>query len=225
MKFIFLVDFDNVPEKSFADAKKLGDDTSVIIFYTQEKSLSLSTLAQLKGVKKDYLKVDPGKEALDKQLCSYLGYLIGQNSKDNTTFVIISNDKGYKCVQSFWNNQEIKNILIFPNAKECDKYFASKKPKSNNNSQSKAKTTNVPKKTEFNNLIQKVLKSEKINGEKLDGNTIGKAASIASSHENDPSKEILDNVCKDLVKEFKQEKGNAIYNIIKKPIREYKKGQ
>ena len=38
-------------------------------------------------------------------------------------------------------------------------------------------------------------------------------------------KEILDNVCKDLVKEFKQEKGNAIYNIIKKTIREYKKGR
>ena len=52
------------------------------------------------------IEVHHGKQALDIQLASYLGYLIGTEPAD-TEYYIISKDKGYRNVQSFWPDRRI----------------------------------------------------------------------------------------------------------------------
>ena len=48
----------------------------------------------------------PGKNGLDFQLVSYLGYLL--KSAGKTEYIIISNDMGYDCVIHFWKEQGYK---------------------------------------------------------------------------------------------------------------------
>ncbi len=49
------------------------------------------------------------KNALDFQLASHLGYLIGTNGNENTVYYIVSNDKGFDCICDFWR---VKGISV-----------------------------------------------------------------------------------------------------------------
>ena len=51
--------------------------------------------------------------ALDFQLSSYLGYLIGLGY-ENANFYIVSNDKGYDCLCDFWQNLYNVNVKRLP---------------------------------------------------------------------------------------------------------------
>lgn len=99
----YLVDCENVQsnyKKLFNDVKK---DSRFIIFYSNKvNKISLSSNSKIQC---DYKKVEVGtKNALDFQLSSYLGCLIKENKNNN--YYIVSNDKGYDCLCSFWKDEK-----------------------------------------------------------------------------------------------------------------------
>ena len=114
----------------------------MVVFYSENcKSITLDVLDSIIALKLKYssFKVKVGtKNALDFQLTSYLGYLIGQGGID-TNYYIVSDDKGFEVVADFWKEQGIdvscislKGSLSAPKkeaAKETKKAEPKKKSK------------------------------------------------------------------------------------------------
>lgn len=106
----FLVDFENVRTDSIKDMKGVQEGDAMVVFYSENcKSITLDVLDSIIALKLKYssFKVKVGtKNALDFQLTSYLGYLIGQGGMD-TNYYIVSDDKGFEVVADFWKEQGI----------------------------------------------------------------------------------------------------------------------
>ena len=97
---IFLVDMENVHK--LTNINKLTANDKLILFYSDNTPpMPMDTIKAIvnTNVSFDLKKVHLGvKSALDFQLSSYLGFLIG---KGFTDFTIISKDTGFKCLQDF----------------------------------------------------------------------------------------------------------------------------
>lgn len=106
----FLVDFENVKTDGIKDLKGVQEGDAMVVFYSENcKSITLDVLDSIIALKLKYnsFKVKVGtKNALDFQLTSYLGYLIGQSGMD-TNYYIVSDDKGFEVVADFWKEQGI----------------------------------------------------------------------------------------------------------------------
>ena len=103
----YLVDYENIHndlDNLISNASK-GD--SIILFYSDTcKNISLDVISNfiMRNLKIDCFKVIIGtKNALDFQLASYLGYLVGENKKA-ANYYIVSNDKGYDCLCEYWDS-------------------------------------------------------------------------------------------------------------------------
>lgn len=104
---VYLVDYENIHN----DLDNLIDNTSngdsIVLFYSDTcKNISLDVISNFttRNLKIDCFKVITGtKNALDFQLASYLGYLVGENKKA-ANYYIVSNDKGYDCLCEYWNS-------------------------------------------------------------------------------------------------------------------------
>ncbi len=107
---VFLIDFENVSNSGFEGLDSLQSSDRLIIFYTEHsKSISMATHCKLEesGVQKQYIQVqNGGKNALDFQLVSYLGYLVA--TEPDEAFCIVSNDTGYQFVTDFWKERGAK---------------------------------------------------------------------------------------------------------------------
>lgn len=116
---VFLIDYENVRTAAFNGLEDLTENDSVVIFYTSNSdNLTFSLMQRLTQCKAkiEYKKVScGGKNALDFQLCSYLGYLIGTNK--NVRFCIVSRDKGFGTMLSLWgeNTQEGNSVVCCTN--------------------------------------------------------------------------------------------------------------
>lgn len=101
---IYLIDFENVTSAGISGIQKLTKDDKVYIFYTVNAS-NMSFAAHMNLLSSPaeviyYNVTSGGKNALDFQLSSFLGYLISRG--EDKDFCIISNDRGYDHVKSFW---------------------------------------------------------------------------------------------------------------------------
>ena len=107
----YLVDYENVHQTGLNGIEKLTENDKLIIFYTENaESLTFPVYEKLVACKAEIQlhKVQcGGKNALDFQLATCLGYVLGNNP--DTDCHIISNDKGYEYVQNFWKE---KNVII-----------------------------------------------------------------------------------------------------------------
>ncbi len=108
MKYYFM-DYENVHMAGFDGIGTLEENTIIYVIYSeQSKTFSLDILeqAQKQGVIIKPYKVNVGnKNALDFQLCSFLGYKIGKSEDSNCEYIIISKDTGYDRVVEFWKNR------------------------------------------------------------------------------------------------------------------------
>ena len=106
----YLIDFENARIKDAADIPGLSAGDIVILFYSEGcKNISLDLVESIttKGARFLCQRIWNGtKNALDFQLSSYMGYLIGQ-SHDNEYFHIVSNDKGYDCLNDYWHGRKV----------------------------------------------------------------------------------------------------------------------
>lgn len=107
-KKFYLVDTENVGSVWVDLIPTLGKQDCLLLFYTVNSSgISYEDLLKLAGQEEKYQMIQcfTGRNGLDFQLVSYLGYLIKSNAK--AEFVIISNDNGYDAVVRFWNAKDI----------------------------------------------------------------------------------------------------------------------
>lgn len=113
----YLVDFENVKSHGLKGITQLEENDRVIIFYSvNSNTLSFEMHRQVmqSQAKVEYYNVKVGgKNALDFQLSSLLGFLIGSGSY--TYVYIISGDKGFDRLHDFWAGDYIKHqeICVF----------------------------------------------------------------------------------------------------------------
>jgi len=100
MKRYFLVDAENVHIYGLSGIENLTKDDVVIVFLTNQCGNKLMDV--INEYKKSLecniltMEVDCGsKNALDFQLVSYLGLLIGERKNDDVEYYIVSKDTGY----------------------------------------------------------------------------------------------------------------------------------
>ncbi|MCL2633018.1 MAG: PIN domain-containing protein [Oscillospiraceae bacterium] len=104
---IFLIDFENVHSEGMAGVDSLTDNDEVVIFYSANAdSVTFELLHKLMFCKARlrYFKIRRGgRNALDFQLSSFLGYLISKHG-ENAEFYLISKDNGFDFVMDFWES-------------------------------------------------------------------------------------------------------------------------
>ncbi|MCR5142739.1 MAG: hypothetical protein K6C68_09465 [Ruminococcus sp.] len=110
----YLVDFENVKSKGLVGIDRLEEDDNVIIFYSENSdtiSFEMHCLVMKAKANVEYMKVRVGgKNALDFQLSTLLGYIVAKGN--NTHVFVISGDKGFDKLHDFWEN-------TFPDSPEC----------------------------------------------------------------------------------------------------------
>lgn len=127
----YLIDYENVNTngiKMLLEKKLLNQNDRIFIFYSEKcKNINLEILQNLNALNiKIFIEpVQTGTDnALDFQLSSYLGYMIGQNAADN--YYIVSNDKGYDCLQDYWKTYNVNRVSVSQNnSKEIKNNIAS----------------------------------------------------------------------------------------------------
>ena len=113
----YLVDFENVKSKGLVGIDRLTSDDHVIIFYSENSdtiSFEMHCMVMQAKAEVDYMKVRVGgKNALDFQLSTLLGYLVAEG--DNSHIFIISNDRGFDKLHDFWENtfDDAPNCKVF----------------------------------------------------------------------------------------------------------------
>ncbi len=106
---VYLVDTENVGTAWKELLPQKGAKDMIILFYTENSpGISYVDLNVIRAYPSsfDMVLCYPGKNGLDFQMVSYLGYLIKTAPK--TEYVIISNDTGYDAAVKFWRDREIE---------------------------------------------------------------------------------------------------------------------
>lgn len=115
----FLIDFENVKSKGLEGIENLTEDDKVIIFYSENSdTITFEMHKKVLACKADieYFKVHVGgKNALDFQLSTLLGFLVAK--KEFSHIFIISNDKGFDFLHDFWSGNYVddKICIVFRN--------------------------------------------------------------------------------------------------------------
>ena len=111
---VYLVDFENVRSGGLRGVKSLVRVTSSYFYSKNADAITFDVhmlLSKSKAEIETFRILRGGRNSLDFQLSTYLGYLVMENSYKN--IVIISQDKGFLCATSFWEeNQELCNCNI-----------------------------------------------------------------------------------------------------------------
>lgn len=114
---VFLVDYENT--HSLSGIATLSKDDKVVIFYSQNaNSLTFDTHKRImeSPATVEYKYVGTGSQnALDFQLSTYLGYLVSTHKDSEEKIVIVSRDKGFNNVVSFWKHELSLEIQIATN--------------------------------------------------------------------------------------------------------------
>lgn len=130
---VYLVDYENT--HSLTGINTLSENDRVIIFYSQNANsltfdIHREILASKAAVEYKVAEVG-GKNALDFQLSSYLGYLIRQNQDTDCNLYVVSNDKGFSYISEFWRKE--KNVVVrvlsrISDADRCEPCKITEKP-------------------------------------------------------------------------------------------------
>lgn len=106
---IYLVDFENVKSKGLTGIDSLDENDTVIIFYSENSdtiSFEMHQKVLTSKAKIEYFKVNVGgKNALDFQLSTLLGYLVAKEAFSH--IFIISNDRGFDFLHDFWHGKYV----------------------------------------------------------------------------------------------------------------------
>lgn len=108
----YFVDYENVKDEGLGGVEFLDENDRVIVFYSQQ-ACNLSFERHLEIMKSpaafEYLRIGrTGKNYLDFQLSTYLGYLIA--SEEPEQIVIVTRDTGYDSVVDFWRARDVRIV-------------------------------------------------------------------------------------------------------------------
>lgn len=151
MKYYF-VDYENVHGEGILHIDELESNVKIFFLYSENcKNISLDIIE--KACKKDIsiiaYKTGIGKNALDFQLSSLLGFVIGTTVKEQDEYIIVSKDTGFDCVVEFWKQRNcvISRICALGESEKPELLKqSSTKPKK------KKATTDIPQATKEETL-------------------------------------------------------------------------
>ncbi len=106
---VYLIDTENVRTVWTLLLDRMTLNDKIYVFYTMNSgNVSYEDLNGVISSRKnvELIQCHTGKNGLDFQLVSYLGYLIRNN--ENADYCIISDDSGYDAVIKFWEGREVK---------------------------------------------------------------------------------------------------------------------
>lgn len=196
----FLVDYENVNVAGLNGVSNLTENDTVIIFYSiNADTLTFEMHKQINDSKATFkfqkilLKE---KNALDFQLCSYLGFLIRDTMTDenpNNNYFIVSNDKGYSILPDYWKKFNV-NLKIVSNLAKSEPQFVQPKTPQPKISQP------ADNPTDLETALNKILK---------DKNEIAEVAKFVT---NAKARTEINNF---LCKKFGNQKGGETYRSIK----------
>ena len=122
----FLVDYENVNVGGLNGVSDLTENDTVIIFYSEKADTltfeMLRIIIESSATFKFQKVLFKEKNALDFQLCSYLGFLIRDTStKENldNKYFIVANDKGYSILPNYWKKFGV-NLKIICNLSKSE---------------------------------------------------------------------------------------------------------
>ena len=108
----YLIDFENT--KNIPQLPNLTELDTIVFFYSQNaNSLSFDLHIELNRspAKKEYFMAQcGGKNALDFQMSSYVGFLISKYPDEKIK--LISNDNGFGYLLSFWQEKGFQNLEL-----------------------------------------------------------------------------------------------------------------
>lgn len=109
MRDIYLIDFENVASDGLSGIASLSPEDQVIIFYSNNSNRLTMKMHILIGKSVCQLRYFEaavgGKNALDHQIATWLGYLVGTQAAERN-YYIVSKDAGYKYVAGFWSDTD-----------------------------------------------------------------------------------------------------------------------
>ncbi len=106
---IYLIDTENVKSVWTMLLERMTNQDKVYVFYTMNSgSVSYEAITGILqyGKRIELVECFTGKNGLDFQLVSYLGYMIRDNEKAD--YCIVSDDGGYDAAVKFWEKKGIK---------------------------------------------------------------------------------------------------------------------
>lgn len=113
---LFLIDYENVNSAGLQGIGQLDPQDRIILFYSQAaNTLSFEIMDEMLAANIMPERVciaQSGKNALDFQLVTFLGYLIAKNKAD--AYYIISKDTGYSAAVAFARNYLNTKVTIKP---------------------------------------------------------------------------------------------------------------
>lgn len=119
---IYFIDFENVNCDGLEGIDKLKEEDTVHLFYSASANkitFKVHLLISTCKAKFCYHEVKTGKKnALDFQLVTYLGYLVGKYK--DSQFLIVSKDEGFGFVVDFWKEQDVDIAQIINLLQEND---------------------------------------------------------------------------------------------------------
>lgn len=172
----YLIDFENVRSDGLKGINWLSENDIVVIFYSNNADTltfeAMDLILNSNATIRKFKIARGGKNALDFQLATYLGFLIHENK--NPYFYIISKDNGFHYVIDFWKRTYRYEGYVFCCGSISEAY--SKQKRFDSYSQS-----------------EKAAIIEELNQEELDKEDLEEEASnqLDTSSVNDISKETL----------------------------------
>lgn len=109
METFYLIDFENVHNEGMQNIDFLSKTDHVHIFSTENAVNIRLDIVFSKGIDINGHIVPIRNQSVDMHLVSYLGYLLGEHGKQ-CAYVIVSNDKDYDNIISFWRKEGYTNI-------------------------------------------------------------------------------------------------------------------
>lgn len=116
---LFLIDYENVNAAGLHGIGRLEHDDRIILFYSHAaNTLSFEIMDEMMGagIMPERICLEhTGKNALDFQLVTFLGYLIAQNKADS--YYIISRDSGFQSAITFCREYLGVKVQLKPSIK------------------------------------------------------------------------------------------------------------
>ncbi len=155
----YLIDYENVRVQGLDGIGKLSEEDKICIFYSENAdSLSFGLHRRLNATKAEilYRKVDAGgKNALDFQLSSWLGYTICENKENSeVSYCLVTKDKGFSHLVQFWKKRNIP-IRMSENCTEPNPVVVAEEKKSDKQSAKNEKKVKVKKKKKQSKIEKK----------------------------------------------------------------------
>ncbi len=134
---IYVIDYENTSVAGLNGIEKLLDTDVVVVFFsTNAPKIDIKAVEKIqKSAAKTVFKEANVKitgtdkifhDALDAQLDTYIGYLMGKYNDKETTYYIVSKDQGFSFVCQYWCNRgysvkQIRAICEGNNLEEIEK--------------------------------------------------------------------------------------------------------